>query len=271
VADGAASAVAAGDGVLERVLRRDRWIVASALALLVALCWLYLLAMADAMRAMMGEGGSGAYMWLMPMGAWSAAEFALALAMWIIMMIGMMVPSAAPAILLYSLIRRREQQRGAVLPSVGLFAAGYLAIWAGFSLAAAGVQFGLTEARLMSDLMESSSAVMTAAVLILAGVYQLTAWKGACLAHCRSPIAFLSSHWSDGPLRMGVRHGMFCLGCCWAAMCVLFAVGVMNLAWIAALSALVLLEKTLPRGDLIARISGVLLIVAGVAAMTVRG
>jgi len=96
VADGAASAVAAGDGVLERVLQRDRWIVASALALLAALCWLYLLAMADAMRAMTGEGGSGAYMWLMPMGAWSAAEFALALAMWIVMMIGMMVPSAAP-------------------------------------------------------------------------------------------------------------------------------------------------------------------------------
>jgi predicted metal-binding membrane protein len=261
---------ALGAGLLESALRRDRRIVLTCLVLLVALCWWYLLVMADAMRAMAGEGGSFEYMWLMPMGSWGAAGFALASAMWIIMMVGMMVPSAAPVVLLYALMRRRELQQGRVIPSTGVFAGGYLAIWVGFSLAAAGAQFALTEASLMSDLMESSSGALTATVLILAGVYQFTALKGACLAHCRSPVAFLATHWSAGPFRMGLRHGAYCLGCCWAVMCVVFAVGVMNLLWIAALSALALLEKTAPRGDLIGRGSGVLLVVAGIAALVVR-
>jgi predicted metal-binding membrane protein len=256
-----------GAGVLETALRRDRRIVLACLTLLVGLCWWYLLVMADAMRAMAGEGGSFDYMWLMPMGSWNAADLALASAMWIIMMVGMMVPSAAPVILLYALMRRREMQQGRVIPSTGLFAAGYLAVWSGFSLAAAALQFGLTEARLMSDLMESSSAALSATVLILAGAYQLTALKGACLAHCRSPVAFLAKFWSAGPLRMGLRHGAYCLGCCWAVMCVLFAVGVMHLAWIAALSALALLEKAAPRGDLIGRWSGLVLVVAGLVTL----
>lgn len=258
---------ALGAGLLESALRRDRRIVVVCFALLVALCWWYLLVMADAMRAMTGAGGSLDHMWLMPMGAWDTGDVVLASAMWIIMMIGMMVPSAAPVILLYGLMRRRELQQGRVLPSTALFAAGYPAVWAGFSLAAAGAQFGLTEASLMSDLMESSSSLLTATVLILAGAYQLTALKGACLAHCRSPVAFLAAHWPEGPLRMGLRHGAYCLGCCWAVMCVLFAVGVMNLAWIAALSALALVEKTVARGDLVSRVGGVLLIALGVVAL----
>jgi predicted metal-binding membrane protein len=255
-------------GMLEAVLRRDRWVVGGSLALLAILCWWYLLVMHDAMRAMTGQGGSADYMWLMPMGPWAARELGLAVVMWVVMMVGMMVPSAAPVILLYVLIRRREQQRGQVLPSTAVFAAGYLTVWFAFSLAAAAVQFGLTEASLMSDLMESGSKVLVAAVLILAGAYQLTRWKGSCLAHCRSPIAFITRHWSAGPFRMGLLHGTYCLGCCWAVMCVLFAVGVMNLAGIAALSALVLLEKILPRGDLIARGSGVVLIAVGVWALS---
>jgi predicted metal-binding membrane protein len=119
--------------------------------------------------------------------------------------------------------------------------------------------------------MESSSGMLTAAVLILAGVYQFTALKGACLAHCRSPVAFLATRWSNGPFRMGLKHGAYCLGCCWAVMCVLFAVGVMNLLWIAALSALALLEKAVPRGDLIGRGSGVLLVAAGLAVLVGAG
>jgi predicted metal-binding membrane protein len=258
---------ALGEGLLESVLRRDRRIVLACLVLLVGLCWWYLLVMADAMRAMAGEGGSFEFMWLMPMGSWDAADFVLASAMWIIMMIGMMAPSAAPVILLYALMRRREMQQGRVIPSTGVFAAGYLSVWGGFSVAAAAAQFGLTEVSLMSDLMDSSSALLSATVLILAGAYQLTALKGACLAHCRSPVAFLASRWRDGPFRMGARHGAYCLGCCWAVMCVLFAVGVMNLAWIAALSALALLEKTAPRGDLVGRWSGVLLVAAGIVVL----
>ncbi len=255
---------AGGPGVLESALRRDRWIVAGSLALLAVLCWWYLLIMAGGMKAMSGEGGSMQYMWLMPMGSWTVHDFVLACAMWIIMMVGMMVPSAAPVILLYAMIARRERQQGRVMASTGVFVAGYLAVWGGFSIAAAGLQYALTEAGLMSDLMESTSAGVAGAVLLMAGTYQLSQWKGTCLAHCRSPIAFLNRHWRSGPFRMGFAHGSYCLGCCWAAMSVLFAVGVMNLAWIAGLSALVLLEKTVPRGALVARASGVLLVAAGV-------
>jgi predicted metal-binding membrane protein len=258
---------AGGPGLLESALRRDRWIVAGSLVLLVVLCWWYLLIMADGMRAMTGEGGSMQYMWLMPMGSWTAHDFVLASAMWIVMMIGMMVPSAAPVILLYAMIARRERQQGRVMASTGVFVAGYLAVWGAFSIAAAGLQYALTEASLMSDLMESTSAAVAGAILLLAGAYQVSRWKGTCLAHCRSPIAFLNQRWRSGPFRMGLIHGGYCLGCCWAAMGVLFAVGVMNLAWIAALSALVLLEKTVPRGVLVARASGALLMAAGVLAL----
>jgi predicted metal-binding membrane protein len=256
-----------GAGLLESALRRDRWMVAASVALLVVLCWWYLFAMADAMHAMTGAGGNAKYMWLMPMGAWDLTDFALAVAMWVIMMIGMMVPSAAPMILLHLTIGRRERQQGRAVASTALFAAGYLAVWSAFSVAAAGAQFGLTEANLMSDLMQSSSRALAATVLVLAGVYQLTSWKSRCLAQCRSPFSFLSRYWSAGPMRMGLLHGAYCLGCCWTAMCVLFAVGVMNLAWVAALSALVLLEKTVPHGQWVARLSGVLFMGLGIFAI----
>src|SRR5262245_61305456 len=127
---------ASAPGLLESALRRERWIVASSLALLVLLCWWYLLIMAGGMQAMSGEGGSTRYMWLMPMGSWTAHDFVLACAMWIIMMVGMMVPSAAPVILLYAMIERRERQQGRVMASTGVFVAGYLAVWGGFSIAA---------------------------------------------------------------------------------------------------------------------------------------
>lgn len=259
-----------GVEVVEASVQRERWIVAGSLAVLVLLCWLYLAVMADAMSAMTGAGGSTELMWLMPMGAWGAGGFLLACAMWIVMMIGMMVPSAAPMILLYALIGRREHERGRVLPPTAVFLAGYLAVWSAFSVVAAALQFGLTEARLMSDLMESRSATFGAAVLILAGLYQLTPWKSACLAHCRSPIAFLTQHWRPGltgTFRMGLSHGAYCVGCCWAVMSVLFVVGVMNLAWIAALSAFALVEKILPWGHAVARTTGALLLGAGVVVL----
>jgi predicted metal-binding membrane protein len=249
------------------LVRRDGWIVGVSLALLAGLCWAYLAIVAGAMNAMTDAGGSTQFMWLMPMGRWNLADFGLAALMWIVMMIGMMVPSAAPMILLYAAIRRREAGAGNVLPPTALFLTGYLAVWTGFSLAAAALQFGLVEARLMSDLMESESAALGAGILIAAGVYQLSPWKRACLAHCRSPIAFLLHHWRPGAvgaLRMGLSHGAYCLGCCWLVMCVLFALGVMNLAWVAGISILVLAEKITRFGAAIARIAGALLIGAGV-------
>jgi predicted metal-binding membrane protein len=147
------------------------------------------------------------------------------------------------------------------------FGAGYLLVWTLFSAGAALTQWGLHSLAMLSPAMTTSSARLGGAILIAAGVYQLTPFKRACLLHCRSPLGFLMGHWRDGTagaIRMGIAHGTYCLGCCWALMCVLFVVGVMNLLWVAAISAFVLLEKVGPRGILASRVAGVAAAAAGV-------
>jgi predicted metal-binding membrane protein len=244
----------------------DRWIVGASLLLLTVLSWLYLFLMADGMKAMTGQGGSAKYMWLMPMGKWDATDFVLGFLMWVIMMIGMMIPSAAPMIFLYAKIRRGAEADGRALALTFIFSLGYFAVWAVFSLAATVLQYFLTEWRLYSDLMETDSAMLSGLILIFAGLYQLTPWKNACLAHCQSPLGFLTHHWRDGAggaFRMGVTHGWYCLGCCWLIMLVLFSVGVMNLFWIAVLSVFVLLEKFFATGKRVAYTTGVGLVAFG--------
>ena len=144
---------------------------------------------------------------------------------------------------------------------------GYFLVWSAFSAVAAVVQWWLHETAVMSPAMVVASSQIGAAILIGAGIYQLTPLKAACLTHCRGPLAFVMSHWRDGTagaVRMGMRHGWYCVGCCWALMCVLFAVGVMNLLWVAALSIIVLAEKLIPGGPWLAQAGGVAMIVAGV-------
>ena len=196
---------------------------------------------------------------------WRTADVLLAFAMWAVMMAGMMTPSAAPVVLLVAgMNRRRGAQR--VPGVVFAFGAGYLLIWVAFSAAAALSQWALHQAALLSPAMTTSSARLGAAILIAAGIYQLTPFKGTCLTHCRSPLGFLMSHWRDGTagaLRMGIAHGSYCLGCCWALMGVLFVVGVMNLLWVAAIAIFVLMEKVGPAGTLVARVAGVAMIAAG--------
>jgi predicted metal-binding membrane protein len=146
------------------------------------------------------------------------------------------------------------------------FGAGYLLVWTGFSAGAALAQWGLHRAAMLSPMMTTSSPRLGAAILIAAGVYQLTPFKGACLTHCRSPLGFLMSHWrggTAGALRMGIEHGTYCLGCCWALMCVLFVVGVINLLWVAAMAIFVRVEKIAPAGTLVARVGGAAMIAAG--------
>ena len=200
---------------------------------------------------------------------WRTADVLLAFAMWAVMMAGMMTPSAAPVVLLVAgMNRRRGAQR--VPGVVFAFGAGYLLIWVAFSAAAALSQWALHQAALLSPAMTTSSARLGAAILIAAGIYQLTPFKGTCLTHCRSPLGFLMSHWRDGTagaLRMGIAHGSYCLGCCWALMGVLFVVGVMNLLWVAAIAIFVLMEKVGPAGTLIARVAGVAMIAAGTYAL----
>jgi predicted metal-binding membrane protein len=207
---------------------------------------------------------------------WGATAWTLIIAMWWIMMVAMMTPSAAPTILLYARVYRHAVAQGQVqgrLAQIGMFAAGYLLAWLAFSIAAACLHWALQRAGLISAMMMGTqSRWLSGTVLIAAGLYQLSPLKDICLTHCRAPAAFLSRHWrpnAGGALRLGALHGGYCVGCCGMLMALLFVGGVMNLAWIAALALLVLLEKLLSKGKWIGRCSGVVLIVWGTATLLV--
>ena len=197
---------------------------------------------------------------------WTATEYGLRLAMWAVMMVAMMVPTAAPMTLLYAAVARKAAAQHNPLASTFVFVSGYIAMWTIFSLVATIAQHALDQAALLSPMMVSSSAVFGAALLIAAGVYQLTPFKNACLRNCRAPAHFLSHYWRTGNLgafRMGLRLGAYCVGCCWILMGLLFVGGVMNLLWIAAIAIFVLLEKTIPFGDVSGRFAGTAMILVG--------
>lgn len=246
---------------MEALLRRDRWLVTLGLTLCVGLCWAWLLPAALDMQ----DDMDGLSAWMMT-ARWDLPYALAILAMWIAMMIGMMLPSAAPTLLLYARICRSDKSDLAPMRRVYAFAAGYLLAWSGFSALATLLQWALYKAQLLDPMMQSSSRILSGALLIAVGLYQWTQFKQSCLAHCRSPAAFISSHWrrgTSGALRMGWSHGLFCLGCCWALMLLLFVGGVMSLAWIGAITALVLLEKLLPAGVLAGHLAGLAIFAAG--------
>jgi predicted metal-binding membrane protein len=250
---------------IERLLRRDRRLILGALALLAALAWVYLIDIAVRMSEMPMPAGMSATM-MMPQ-PWTPLTSVLTFLMWWIMMIGMMVPSVAPTILLYGRIQRQQLAGEAPYTRTALFAAGYLGIWGAFSLAATAAQWALNGAALLSMSMTVGTSLATL-LLVGGGLYQLTPLKRACLERCRSPAEFLASHWragGAGALRMGAVHGAFCVGCCWLLMALLFVGGVMNLIWVAALAVLVLVEKLLPRGDAVAMAAGVVMVASGIA------
>jgi predicted metal-binding membrane protein len=200
---------------------------------------------------------------------WNLEYAGIMVSMWWVMMIAMMLPSAAPMILLYAAIARRQREKGSdALLATGIFAWGYVAVWGSFSVIAAALQWGFEAAGILSPMMMSSTSLLfAAAILVAAGLYQLTPAKQACLRHCRGPIQFLMGHWRPGrwgAFGMGVEHGAYCLGCCWALMALLFFGGVMNLYWIAGLAVIVLLEKTVPAGDKLGKVTGGLLMLWGV-------
>jgi len=175
------------------------------------------------------------------------------------MMLGMMLPSAAPMILTFETLQRRKRERDEAYVPTAIFVAGYLLVWGAFSLAATVAQWWLQQAALLSPMLALETPLLGALIFVLAGLYQWTPLKYACLRQCRSPFGFLLSQWRDGwrgALRMGVRHGLYCLGCCWVLMLLLFTFGVMNLVWVAAVAAFVCAEKLLPGGLWIGRASG---------------
>jgi len=193
---------------------------------------------------------------------WSAANVLAIWIMWSIMMAAMMLPSALPMILTFVRLAARSGER-ARSPS---FVAAYLAVWFAFSAGATVAQWLFQAMDWVNPMIVSTSPLLTGVLLLVAGLYQFSPLKHACLSHCRTPMGFLLGEWRPGPfgaLKMGLRHGLFCLGCCWALMALLFVGGVMNLAWIAALSIAVALEKLLPRGERVAALLGLMLIGIG--------
>jgi len=225
-----------------RLLRHERAIIACTVALLTALSWAFLLR--DAQMTMMEP----------PLTA--------IIAMWWLMMLAMMLPSATPAILLYARVRQ-TRAGDASIAQTWVFLVGYLAVWLLFSIVAASVQSLVTDSS-----MALRSRAAQGAVLVAVGLYQLSPLKSACVSQCRSPGQFISRHWRpgwEGAFRLGVIHGAYCVGCCWMLMGLLFVGGVMNLLWVVGLTILVAAEKLLPGGSLLAKVSGIAFILWGFA------
>jgi predicted metal-binding membrane protein len=261
---GAAPATASG-----ALPRRDKLIILASLAAVVTLAWSYLtlhaahMNMEAASRAVMGMTGV----------SWSGAHVAMTLLMWAVMMVAMMLPAAAPMILLYNRVATASAG-GSGRGYAAVFAAAYLGIWALFSAAAALAQALAVSSGVVSEMsLAVGDLRLAGALLLLAGLYQLSPLKRACLDACRSPLSFimrLSRPGAAGALRLGLAHGLYCLGCCWALMLLLFAGGVMDLALIGAIAVLVAVEKLTPQSLRIERIVAALLLAAG-AALVIAG
>lgn len=244
--------------MLEHLLRHQRIALGIVLALVSGLCWLWIVVMARDMYGPM----TGAAAWMMA-STWDGTHLLLLWAMWAVMMTAMMLPSAAPALLLYLRAARTQAPASAATTRVYALAGGYLLVWAVFSIGATLLQWILATRGLMTPMMEPANPALGAGLLGLAGLYQLTPLKQACLRACRSPLSFLMANTrpgATGAFRLGITHGSYCLGCCWALMLLLFAGGVMSLPVILALTAWVLVEKLLPLGERSAQLSGVLLL-----------
>jgi predicted metal-binding membrane protein len=241
---------------------RDRALVALSILTMCALAWTYLIYLVSETPPM--ASATAVMSMAKPSGhAWELLDFTAMFVMWSVMMIAMMLPSATPMILLYERINRKRESQGETRNPVALFIGGYLLVWIGFSVLATLMNWALHSRGLLNSMMGQVTPGVAGISLLAAGTYQWTTLKYTCLTHCRSPVGFLMSHWHDGQwgaVRMGAHHGLYCLGCCWLLMVLLFVLGVMNLLWIAVLTVFVLAEKVVPRGHLLGRIAGLLMI-----------
>jgi predicted metal-binding membrane protein len=265
------------DVAINAMLRRDRIIVFSAIVAITALAWAYVLwlaanmdmGMGSSMGTSMGNTMSGMGAMLKPaFRPWSVIDFAYMFVMWAVMMVGMMMPSVTPMVLLYANVGRKAAENGRPLAATGWFVAGYLLAWTAFSLAATVAQWQLSRLALLTPMMSSASDLFGGLLLVAVGLYQWSPLKDACLTQCQSPLGFLISRGgfsasSWGSLRLGAEHGSLCVGCCWVLMVLLFVGGVMNLLWIAGLMIFVLLEKIIPTGRRVPRLAGAAMAAAG--------
>jgi predicted metal-binding membrane protein len=241
----------------------DYLVIGGGLMVIAAIGWTYMAYLA------WGMGHMGlVQMWMPPPypEGWTALDLLMLFVMWSVMMIAMMLPSAMPMVMVFTAVNRNKRQGNQLYVPTFIFALGYLVAWTGFSLLVSGAQWRLHTTGLLDPMMDSRSRLLSGIVLVLAGVYQWTPYKEACLRQCRTPMGFLISEWREGragALMMGVRHGLFCIGCCWALMLVLFAVGVMNMLWVLLIAVFVLLEKILPLARFIRSGSGFALLIWG--------
>ena len=263
------------DTAIEAVLRHDRAIVAGALFLLAGLAWAYMLwLVADMDMGGMDMSGfrmipSGMALVVPTTAPWNATEFAFVFVMWAVMMVGMMTPSATLMILIYARVGRQAAQQGKPFAPSSWFAGGYLLAWVGFALVATFAQWALERGSWLTPKMAAASGILSGIVLILAGLYQWTPLKDACLRQCRTPLQFIQQYGgfrpdAFGSLVLGARHGAYCIGCCWVLMAILFVGGVMNVLWIVAVTIFVSVEKMVPVGRVISRVTGVGLFAGGV-------
>ena len=237
--------------LFEHTARNERWIVLAGLALVAATDLFATLRLGDMlMMPSAFAGGAIAYPLLL-------------FIMWWTMMMAMMLPSAAPAILTFGAISRKFAENGAPAAPLAVFVAGYGAIWTGFAAAAVALQLLLSQMIALSMMMAVTSALIGGGLLIAAGFYQISPLKASCLRKCQTPLMFFARNWRKGypgALRMGLSHGLYCLGCCWVLMGLLFYGGVMELRWIVGLALYVAAEKLIPAGNQLSRFTGILLI-----------
>ncbi len=257
--------------MLETLAKNDRTVAALGLIAVTTASWVYLLAGAGmdmGMGATMPMDDMADMEMPMPGASWTLGYWILMLVMWWVMMAAMMLPSAAPMILLFATANRNAAHQNGQLVPTTIFVSGYLLVWGAFSLAATIAQSALTSAGMLDAMMRGNSLWLAGLLLIAAGAYQVTPIKDTCLRHCQSPARFVMRHWQPGPvgaLKMGLTHGTFCLGCCGAMMALLFVGGVMNIVWIGGLALFVLVEKQAARWPHFNKVSGMALVVWGVA------
>lgn len=243
--------------------QRDRWVVMAGILLVSLLSWVYLFVLAAPDSAGHSSDHAGMHS---PMAAWDGGLLVLSTVMWSVMMIAMMLPTATPMVLSFTRLQHQRETRPRAVRLTGWFSAGYLGAWIVFSLMAAFAQWALYSAGLMTSAMGSATPLMAGGLLVAAGLFQWSGLKDACLTKCRSPLNFLLNEWrpgSRGALIMGLRHGLFCVGCCWVLMLLMFVGGVMNLLWMAAITIYVLLEKILPTVRVFGSLTGIVLVLAG--------
>lgn len=246
--------------MIASAVKRDRAILLCGLAVVMGLAWAHMARMASGMG---GAAGCHAGIAAPSVRAWSAWDLATAVAMWGVMMVAMMLPVVSPWILVFSKVARERDLRPSPFPAVRAFLAGYGAVWLAYTLAAAAAQFVMQRVALVSGDSIVTNPLVAAGLLLAAGVYQWTPLRDACMSHCRSPLGFFLTTWREGrwgSVVMGAKHGLYCVGCCWAVMALSFVFGVMNLLWMALVTAFLLVEKVTSIGPWMSKMAGAALI-----------